>query len=315
MSSNNESSNLPTIDEVIALARGHVSSFVGQPFKQKLTIFLNAVEEEDKIYLLDTVTDEDMQGFTTAAVGSLPGVKELKMILMLVSCIRKHLWNGSLFELHMANMKSVLPQYKNQAPDAIVIENLSAAQARNQDVIEVLLNENKKLKEEKASKDATIEALRAENKKLREENSSLKNRNSPAVREARISITTNTEVETAGTLAVMAVMGSSAKKGADPDPVRVKDAILYLGDVKMEYGSCHPVYNKFCSIMKRFKSREVDTPGVIARVTKLFRGRNHLLLGFDRFLPNDYKISREDLKQMLLRQQKEDMGAFYERGW
>jgi len=110
-------------------------------------------------------------------------------------------------------------------------------------------------------------------------------------------------------------MGSSARKSANPNPVRVKDAILYLDDVKMEYGSYHPVYIKFCSIMKRFKSREVDTPGVIERVAKLFRGKNHLVLGLNRFLPYGYKISREDLKQMMLRQQQEDMGAFYDRGW
>jgi len=98
--------------------------------------------------------------------------------------------------------------------------------------------------------------------------------------------------------------------------LRVEDALLYLDDVKREFGGRPRVYNEFLAIMKNFKSQEVDTPGVIARVSKLFRGNNHLILGFNKFLPDGYKISMEDLKQMdavyareeeLLRQQQEAM--------
>ena len=41
-----------------------------------------------------------------------------------------------------------------------------------------------------------------------------------------------------------------------------------------------------------------DTPGVIARVSTLFRGNNHLILGFNKFLPDGYKISMADLRNM-----------------
>ena len=100
--------------------------------------------------------------------------------------------------------------------------------------------------------------------------------------------------------------------------LRVEDALLYLDDVKREFGGKPRVYNEFLAIMKNFKSQEVDTPGVIARVSKLFRGNNHLILGFNKFLPDGYKISMEDLRQMdqayareeeIVRQQQAAMAA------
>ena len=80
--------------------------------------------------------------------------------------------------------------------------------------------------------------------------------------------------------------------------LRVEDALLYLDDVKREFGGRPRVYNEFLAIMKNFKSQEVDTPGVIARVSTLFRGNNHLILGFNKFLPDGYKISMADLRNM-----------------
>ena len=41
----------------------------------------------------------------------------------------------------------------------------------------------------------------------------------------------------------------------------------------------------------------IDTPGVIARVSELFRGYDHLILGFNRFLPEGYKISPQDIQK------------------
>jgi histone deacetylase complex regulatory component SIN3 len=34
----------------------------------------------------------------------------------------------------------------------------------------------------------------------------------------------------------------------------------------------------------------IDTPGVIARVSELFKGHRHLILGFNTFLPPGWKI-------------------------
>jgi paired amphipathic helix protein Sin3a len=79
--------------------------------------------------------------------------------------------------------------------------------------------------------------------------------------------------------------------------LRVEDALMYLDDVKTEFKDRPRVYNEFLGIMKNFKSQEVDTPGVIARVSKLFRGYNKLILGFNTFLPDGYKISLADLER------------------
>ena len=46
--------------------------------------------------------------------------------------------------------------------------------------------------------------------------------------------------------------------------------------------------------MKLFKAQEVDTVGVIHRVRTLFRGYNNLILGFNTFLPEGYKIEMRE---------------------
>ena len=42
--------------------------------------------------------------------------------------------------------------------------------------------------------------------------------------------------------------------------------------------------------MKEFKSQSIDTPGVIARVSNLFKGHPDLIVGFNTFLPPGFKI-------------------------
>lgn len=42
--------------------------------------------------------------------------------------------------------------------------------------------------------------------------------------------------------------------------------------------------------MKEFKSQSIDTPGVIQRVSNLFKGHPELIVGFNTFLPPGYKI-------------------------
>jgi len=48
--------------------------------------------------------------------------------------------------------------------------------------------------------------------------------------------------------------------------------------VKMEFSDKPEIYNEFLDIMKNFKAQEIDTPGVIQRVSTLFRGYNKLIL-------------------------------------
>jgi len=72
--------------------------------------------------------------------------------------------------------------------------------------------------------------------------------------------------------------------------LKVEDALSYLDQVKFKFGSQPQVYNDFLDIMKEFKSQSIDTPGVISRVSTLFRGHPELIVGFNTFLPPGYKI-------------------------
>ena len=72
--------------------------------------------------------------------------------------------------------------------------------------------------------------------------------------------------------------------------LKLEDALLYLEQVKLEFGDRPRIYNEFLEIMKNFKAQEVDTIGVINRVRRLFHGYNNLILGFNTFLPDGYKI-------------------------
>jgi paired amphipathic helix protein Sin3a len=60
--------------------------------------------------------------------------------------------------------------------------------------------------------------------------------------------------------------------------------------VKYKFGNQPQVYNDFLDIMKEFKSQSIDTPGVIQRVSNLFKGHPELIVGFNTFLPPGYKI-------------------------
>ena len=52
------------------------------------------------------------------------------------------------------------------------------------------------------------------------------------------------------------------------------------------------------SATQDFKAQLIDTPGVIDRVGKLFRGYDNLILGFNTFLPDGYKIQMSDIEEM-----------------
>lgn len=69
-----------------------------------------------------------------------------------------------------------------------------------------------------------------------------------------------------------------------------QDALSYLDQVKVQFAPEPHVYNQFLDIMKDFKSQAIDTPGVINRVSQLFRGHSGLIRGFNTFLPPGYRI-------------------------
>lgn len=64
--------------------------------------------------------------------------------------------------------------------------------------------------------------------------------------------------------------------------LKVEDALSYLDKVKFKFGNQPQVYNDFLDIMKEFKSQSIDTPGVIQRVSNLFKviKFNSILLAF-----------------------------------
>ncbi len=72
--------------------------------------------------------------------------------------------------------------------------------------------------------------------------------------------------------------------------LKVEDALAYLDKVKTQFVNSPSVYNKFLEIMKNFKAQTIDTPGVIQRVSDLFKGHDNLILGFNTFLPPGFKI-------------------------
>ncbi|EEC13644.1 sin3b, putative, partial [Ixodes scapularis] len=78
----------------------------------------------------------------------------------------------------------------------------------------------------------------------------------------------------------------------------VEDALSYLDQVKFRFGNQPQVYNDFLDIMKEFKSQSIDTPGVIQRVSNLFKGHPELIVGFNTFLPPGYRIEVQANEQV-----------------
>lgn len=75
-----------------------------------------------------------------------------------------------------------------------------------------------------------------------------------------------------------------------PQQPILNDALSYLDQVKVQFANEPTVYNNFLDIMKDFKSGQIDTPGVISRVSSLFAGNPDLIQGFNTFLPPGYRI-------------------------
>lgn len=84
--------------------------------------------------------------------------------------------------------------------------------------------------------------------------------------------------------------GAGAGAGSAAPRLKVEDALSYLDQVKYQYSDQPQIYNNFLDIMKEFKSHCIDTPGVIERVSTLFKGHTELIYGFNMFLPPGYKI-------------------------
>ncbi|XP_075945605.1 paired amphipathic helix protein Sin3a-like [Anarhichas minor] len=82
----------------------------------------------------------------------------------------------------------------------------------------------------------------------------------------------------------------ASAQGQQFQRLKVEDALSYLDQVKLQFGNQPQVYNDFLDIMKEFKSQSIDTPGVISRVSQLFKAHPDLIVGFNTFVPPGYKI-------------------------
>ena len=89
---------------------------------------------------------------------------------------------------------------------------------------------------------------------------------------------------------------SAASAPVPQKQLKVEDALGYLERVKSTFADNPKVYSDFLDIMKDFKNKSIDTPGVIRRVSQLFgHAHTELILQFNTFLPVGYKIDPQDL--------------------
>ncbi|KAJ9562695.1 hypothetical protein OSB04_007855 [Centaurea solstitialis] len=73
-------------------------------------------------------------------------------------------------------------------------------------------------------------------------------------------------------------------------------ASTYLKEVKNTFHDQIEKYDMFLDILKDFKAQRIDITGVIARVKELLKGHDHLIVGFNTFLPKGYD---EDPKRIV----------------
>lgn len=79
--------------------------------------------------------------------------------------------------------------------------------------------------------------------------------------------------------------------------LQIEDALFYFEEVKRR---CEDpkVYRIFLEIIRDYKAREISTPDVIARISALFQGNSKLIIGFNRFLPKEFHITKEDIADL-----------------
>lgn len=68
------------------------------------------------------------------------------------------------------------------------------------------------------------------------------------------------------------------------------DALAYLEQVRSQFVDNPTVYNDFLDVMKDFKTHQIDTHGVIRRVSRLFGNKPNLITGFNTFLPPGFHV-------------------------
>ncbi|CAB9523693.1 Paired AMPhipathic helix protein [Seminavis robusta] len=85
------------------------------------------------------------------------------------------------------------------------------------------------------------------------------------------------------------------QRAAQPQP-KVQDVLEYIDQVKQVFAG--HVRDEFLALVDSFQSGGMGISEVKEKVTRLFRGNNELILGFNIFLPQDHQIGQATLEQM-----------------
>lgn len=74
----------------------------------------------------------------------------------------------------------------------------------------------------------------------------------------------------------------------------IHDGLSYMKYVKKVFQDERDTIDTFLVILRDFRHQRTDLPDVVARVKVLFKGHNNLILGFNIFLPEGFKIALDD---------------------
>ncbi|CAI9109586.1 OLC1v1009430C1 [Oldenlandia corymbosa var. corymbosa] len=94
------------------------------------------------------------------------------------------------------------------------------------------------------------------------------------------------------------------------------DAINYMREVRDTFLDQKEKYDAFIALMREYKDKRVDNPGVIAGLKKLFEGHPNLLLGFNKFLPREFEITLDNEEEVTpdeLTREFEEASSFVEK--
>ena len=82
--------------------------------------------------------------------------------------------------------------------------------------------------------------------------------------------------------------------------VEFTESIAYIREVKKTYAFVPEKYGKFMEILDNFHSKKFGGVGSIRKVVKLFQGHPNLILGFNQFLPEGYKVHMYDKSSYII---------------
>lgn len=82
--------------------------------------------------------------------------------------------------------------------------------------------------------------------------------------------------------------------------VEFTESMAYIKEVKKTYAFLPEKYGKFMEILDQFHSRKLDEIGAIRKIIRLFQGHPYLILGFNQFLPEGYKVHMHERSSYII---------------